>query len=108
MAATKCTRTDDVTEGIRMSPPPATASYRLLPEITLTQPVTGEKARRLAKCFSKGVVRVVEGEGGEEGRAEVVNPRSDTCSREVLRHKASFKQPLAQLFSMSYLLYVCI
>ena len=44
---------------------PATASYRLLPEITLTRPVTGSQAKRLAKCFSKGVIRVVEGEDGE-------------------------------------------
>ena len=44
---------------------PATASYRLLPEITLTRPVTGSQAKKLAKCFSKGVIRVVEGEDGE-------------------------------------------
>ena len=52
----------------------ATASYRLLPEITLTQPVTGPQAKKLAKCFPKGVIRVVEGEDGEcvreEGRGE--------------------------------------
>ena len=44
---------------------PATASYSLLPEITLTRPVTGSQAKKLAKCFSKGVIRVVEGEDGE-------------------------------------------
>ena len=43
----------------------ATASYRLLPEITLTQPVTGPQAKKIAKCFPKGVIRVVEGEDGE-------------------------------------------
>lgn len=43
--------------------PVATASYRLLPEITLTKPVTGDKADRLAKCFSEGVIRVVEENG---------------------------------------------
>ena len=43
----------------------ATASYRLLPEITLTQPVMGPQAKKLAKCFPKGVIRVVEGEDGE-------------------------------------------
>ena len=43
--------------------PVATASYRLLPEITLTKPVIGEKADRLAKCFSKGVIQVVEDNG---------------------------------------------
>lgn len=41
----------------------ATASYRLLPEITLTQPVTGKKAVKLAKCFSNGVIEVSEEEG---------------------------------------------
>lgn len=64
----------------------ATASYRLLPEITLTKPVRGEKAKKLAKCFSKGVVKVVKGEDGES-YAKVVNPRRDTCSREVFRHE---------------------
>ena len=63
----------------------ATASYRLLPEITLTKSVRGEKAKRLAKCFSKGVIKVVKGEDGES-YAKVVNPRRDTCSREVFRH----------------------
>lgn len=41
----------------------ATASYRLLPEITLTRPVTGKKAVKLAKCFSSGVIEVSEEEG---------------------------------------------
>ncbi len=61
----------------------ATASYRLLPEIILTQPVTGANARKLAKCFAKGAC--------EDGKsyAEVVDPRRDTCSREVLRHEVS-------------------
>ena len=63
----------------------ATASYRLLPELTLTKPVKGEKAKKLAKCFSKGVIKVVRGEDGES-YAKVVNPRRDTCSREVFRH----------------------
>ncbi len=65
----------------------ATASYRLLPEITLTRPVVGEQATRLAKCFSKGVIKVVK--KGSEKVAEVSNPRRDTCSREVLRHEVS-------------------
>lgn len=43
--------------------PVATASYRLLPEITLIKPVIGEKADRLAKCFSEGVIQVVEKNG---------------------------------------------
>ncbi|XP_036403144.1 DNA-directed RNA polymerases I and III subunit RPAC1 [Megalops cyprinoides] len=64
--------------------PVATASYRLLPEITLLQPVEGETAERLKRCFSPGVIEV-ENIGGKQV-AKVVNSRLDTCSREVLRH----------------------
>ncbi|KAJ8418319.1 hypothetical protein AAFF_G00140280 [Aldrovandia affinis] len=64
--------------------PVATASYRLLPEITLLQPVEGEKAERLKRCFSPGVIEL-ENCGGKQV-AKVVNSRMDTCSREVLRH----------------------
>ncbi|KAG5831625.1 hypothetical protein ANANG_G00305710 [Anguilla anguilla] len=64
--------------------PVATASYRLLPEVTLLEPVEGEKAERLKRCFSPGVVEV-EDCGGKRV-AKVVNSRLDTCSREVLRH----------------------
>lgn len=42
----------------------ATASYRLLPEITLTRAVVGEQAERLAKCFSEGVIEIVNDEKG--------------------------------------------
>jgi DNA-directed RNA polymerase I and III subunit RPAC1 len=44
--------------------PVATASFRLLPEITLTRPVYGADAERFAKCFSEGVVAVVKNENG--------------------------------------------
>ncbi|XP_061084461.1 DNA-directed RNA polymerases I and III subunit RPAC1 [Conger conger] len=64
--------------------PVATASYRLLPEISLLEPVEGEKAERLKRCFSPGVIGV-EDCGGKQV-AKVVNSRMDTCSREVLRH----------------------
>ncbi|KAM9809928.1 DNA-directed RNA polymerases I and III subunit RPAC1 isoform X1 [Syngnathus typhle] len=64
--------------------PVATASYRLLPEITLLDTVRGEKAERLKRCFSKGVIQLEDDEGGKI--AKVVNSRLDTCSREVLRH----------------------
>lgn len=36
--------------------PVATASYRLLPEISLLESVEGEKAERLKHCFSRGVI----------------------------------------------------
>ncbi|XP_072293694.1 DNA-directed RNA polymerases I and III subunit RPAC1 [Eucyclogobius newberryi] len=64
--------------------PVATASYRLLPEITLLERVEGELAERLQRCFSRGVIELEEHNG--EKVAKVVNSRVDTCSREVLRH----------------------
>ncbi|KAM4592064.1 DNA-directed RNA polymerases I and III subunit RPAC1 [Odontesthes bonariensis] len=64
--------------------PVATASYRLLPEITLLEPVEGEKAERLKRCFSRGVIDLEDIHGKKV--AKVVNSRLDTCSREVLRH----------------------
>ncbi|KAJ2158746.1 DNA-directed RNA polymerase core subunit rpc40 [Coemansia sp. RSA 552] len=65
--------------------PVATASYRLLPAIEILQDITGEDADLFRSCFPAGVVEVVE-EGGVR-KAKVVNPRKDTVSREVLRHK---------------------
>lgn len=65
--------------------PVATATYRLMPKITLLQKVRGEHAEKLAKCFSKGVMELREVNG--EKVARVAKPRRDTCSREVLRHK---------------------
>ncbi|XP_010785181.1 DNA-directed RNA polymerases I and III subunit RPAC1, partial [Notothenia coriiceps] len=64
--------------------PVATASYRLLPEITLLEPVEGEKAERLKRCFSRGVIDIKDVNGTNV--AKVVNSRLDTCSREVIRH----------------------
>ncbi|XP_066535874.1 DNA-directed RNA polymerases I and III subunit RPAC1 [Hoplias malabaricus] len=64
--------------------PVATASYRLLPEITLLQIIEGETAERLKSCFSPGVIEIVNIDGRQV--AKVVNSRLDTCSREVLRH----------------------
>ena len=40
------------------SPSSATASYRLLPDITIVKPCEGQLADKLASCFSKGVIRV--------------------------------------------------
>ncbi|XP_077438585.1 DNA-directed RNA polymerases I and III subunit RPAC1 [Vanacampus margaritifer] len=64
--------------------PVATASYRLLPEITLLDTVQGEKAERLKRCFSQGVIELEDVNGSKV--AKVVNSRLDTCSREFLRH----------------------
>ena len=79
----------------------ATASYRLLPEITLTRPVIGPLADKLARCFPKGVIKVQDISGlflftlihpliscfSGQRKAVVANARKDTCSREVLRHE---------------------
>ncbi|KAI9282772.1 DNA-directed RNA polymerase [Sporodiniella umbellata] len=65
--------------------PVATASYRLLPEITILEPITGQDAEEFKNCFVEGVVDVVSVNGVKT--AKVVNPRKDTVSREVLRHE---------------------
>ena len=36
----------------------ATASYRLMPEITITKPIPEELVEQFAKCFSDGVVSI--------------------------------------------------
>ncbi|KAH6562857.1 hypothetical protein BASA83_008904 [Batrachochytrium salamandrivorans] len=64
--------------------PVATASYRLLPEIQILKPITGEDAEKFKKCFPEGTVKVVMKDGVKH--AEIANPRKDTASREVLRH----------------------
>uniref|UniRef100_A0A3Q3LHZ9 RNA polymerase I and III subunit C n=1 Tax=Mastacembelus armatus TaxID=205130 RepID=A0A3Q3LHZ9_9TELE len=46
--------------------PVATASYRLLPEITLLEPVEGAKAERLKRCFSRGVIDLEDVKGEKE------------------------------------------
>ncbi|KAK5658839.1 hypothetical protein OQA88_1651 [Cercophora sp. LCS_1] len=79
--------------------PVATASYRLMPTINITQPVLGKDAEKFVKCFPKGVIGLekvtrkeaaTEGSGyeGHEGevKAVVKNPMLDTVSRECLRH----------------------
>lgn len=43
--------------------PVATASYRLLPEITLLEPVEGERAERLQQCFLPGVIELEDQNG---------------------------------------------
>jgi len=65
--------------------PVATAFYRLLPEITIDQEVTGEAAVRLQKCFSPGVVQLSPTNDGKK-KAVVVNARNDSCSRNVYRY----------------------
>lgn len=63
--------------------PVGTASYRLMPEIEILEPIVDELAERFVKCFPVGVaaVNVIKG----VKTAVVVDPRKDTVSREVLR-----------------------
>lgn len=61
--------------------PVSTATYRLLPEVTLTREVSGEDAKTLQSCFSPGVIEL-----DERGRAYVKDARYDTCSRNIYRH----------------------
>lgn len=53
--------------------PVATASYRLLPEITLLEPVEGEKAERLQRCFLPGVIDLEDHKGTNECLCVVVD-----------------------------------
>ncbi|SAM01839.1 hypothetical protein [Absidia glauca] len=67
--------------------PVATASYRLLPEINILQPIKGDDAIKFKNCFPEGVVALVK-DDDEETMAKIVNPRKDTVvNKEVLRHK---------------------
>jgi DNA-directed RNA polymerase I and III subunit RPAC1 len=79
--------------------PVATASYRLLPTITITKPILGDAAEKFARCFPRGVIGLeevtaveahTEGSGYEnqEGakKAVVKDAFRDTVSRECLRH----------------------
>lgn len=51
--------------------PVATASYRLLPDITLLEPVEGEAAEELSQCFSPGVIEVQEVQGRTIGMPRI-------------------------------------
>lgn len=78
--------------------PVATASYRLMPTIDITQPIIGADAKKFARCFPRGVIRLdtvtsadisehpeLQGKEGEP-KAVVDNAINDTVSRECLRH----------------------
>ncbi|KFY06874.1 hypothetical protein V492_07649 [Pseudogymnoascus sp. VKM F-4246] len=80
--------------------PVATASYRLLPTITILKPILGDDAEKFAKCFPKGVIGFenvtkqeasIPGSGYEghvgEKKAVVKDTMKDTVSRECLRHE---------------------
>lgn len=80
--------------------PVATASYRLLPTITITKPILGTDAQKFARCFPRGVIGIekvtkkeaaMKGSGyeGHEGEDKAVakDTMKDTVSRECLRHE---------------------
>lgn len=60
--------------------PVATASYRLMPTITILSPIVGADAEKFKACFPAGAIGI---EGGE---AVVKDAARDTVSRECLRH----------------------
>ncbi|EOB11910.1 DNA-directed RNA polymerases I and III subunit RPAC1 [Nosema bombycis CQ1] len=64
--------------------PVCPATYRLMPIIQI-EDIYDEDAEKLKKCFSEGVIDLVEENGRK--KAVVVNPRLDSMSREVLRHE---------------------
>ncbi|EXJ74186.1 DNA-directed RNA polymerase I and III subunit RPAC1 [Cladophialophora psammophila CBS 110553] len=79
--------------------PVATATYRLLPSITITKPILGADARKFQKCFPPGVIdleRVTPSDAASDNpayhnregdeKAVVKDPMRDTVSRECLRH----------------------
>jgi DNA-directed RNA polymerases I and III subunit RPAC1 len=69
--------------------PVATASYRLLPQINIVQPIVGADARKFARCFPKGVIGYEPSDASDpnsEPQAVVKDPMKDTVSRECLRH----------------------
>jgi DNA-directed RNA polymerases I and III subunit RPAC1 len=57
----------------------------LLPTIDILSPITGDDAEKFVNCFPSGVAQVKVDKKGVK-HAEIVNPRLDTVSREVLRH----------------------
>lgn len=65
--------------------PVATAHYRLLPTITLKQEVEGDLAQKLQSCFSPGVIGLQKTADGRT-IAQVINPRYDSCSRNIFRY----------------------
>ncbi|KAI5200679.1 DNA-directed RNA polymerases I and III 40 kDa polypeptide [Aureobasidium subglaciale] len=66
--------------------PVATASYRLLPSITIKEPILGADAKKFARCFPRGVIALEDDQASGEKKAVVANPMKDTVSRECLRH----------------------
>lgn len=68
--------------------PVATASYRLLPRIEISpSEIPKEHHAKFIQCFPPGVIGVRRRQSDGQEELYVKNPRKDTVSREVLRHK---------------------
>lgn len=69
--------------------PVATATYRLLPKITIKEPIMDADAKKFASCFPEGVISLETKIKDNEKHvlAVVNNPRNDTMSRECKRYK---------------------
>ena len=57
-----------------------------MPVIDILSPITDTDAEKFVNCFPKGVAQIKVDKNGVK-HAEIVNPRLDTVSREVLRHE---------------------
>jgi DNA-directed RNA polymerase I and III subunit RPAC1 len=65
---------------------PACATYRLMPDIQLLEPIYGPDAIKFASCFPPGVISLSKNRKTGTEEATVSNARYDTLSRECLRH----------------------
>lgn len=69
--------------------PVATACYRLMPKIELTQPVYDELAEKLVNLYEPGVFDLVETDSSDPAdkrvKARVMNPYACTMSRNFMR-----------------------
>jgi len=65
--------------------PVCTAFYRLLPTIKFKEPILNEHAAKVKSFFSPGTVEIRTNDDGVD-EAVVVDPRLDSCTREMFRH----------------------
>jgi DNA-directed RNA polymerases I and III subunit RPAC1 len=71
--------------------PVATASYRLMPQITIVQPIYDKDAEELVYVYEPGVFDLVPAETGIDPpntkvKARLINPYACTMSRNYMRH----------------------
>ena len=71
--------------------PVATASYRLMPQITIVQPIYDQDAEELVHVYEPGVFDLIPTEAGIDPphtkiKARLINPYACTMSRNYMRH----------------------